>query len=243
MALKRRKIGLCAQCGVEAELRLVGTCEKCYRKKYENERKLGLRNKKKFGKPSEKVVGKCPQCSEEKLLMVQKKICSLCNSKNYYINNKEKVLERTGKRGREKTRRRRGIPLDSPPLIGKPGSGSIEKKGNRYYKVITKPGHPNARVCPKNHCHGRIYEHTYIMSNHLGRPLRKGESVHHKNGEGLDNRIENLELWYRGQPAGQRVEDKIAWCKEFLSHYGYTVSHSAVNHIGKPNKMVNTRWK
>jgi len=33
-----------------------------------------------------------------------------------------------------------------------------------------------------------------IMANMLGRPLRKGEWVRHKNGNTLDNRRENLEL-------------------------------------------------
>lgn len=143
----------------------------------------------------------CKQCANEKI-----------RNKPEEWKQKEKI------RHRIKARKKLGLStdlsisykrkrnLESWITITKPG-----------YVVIGRPTHPNAR---KN---GLIFQHVWIMSEHLGRPLNKGETVHHINGIRHDNRIENLELWHRGQPAGQRVEDKIRWCKEFLDQYGYDV--------------------
>jgi len=146
---------------------------------------------------------------------IGKYLCSSCYSKEL---DKADPLrkEKRRKYQREHARKKRGVPIDAPITKAPNGNGHLNKSG---YKVLTKKDHPNSSS------NGTILEHTFIMSIHLGRPLFKQETVHHKNGIRHDNRIENLELWSKNHGPGQRVEDKINFYKEFLEKYGYEVKN------------------
>lgn len=83
------------------------------------------------------------------------------------------------------------------------GGVPIEGKGGYLYIRETKGAKQKAH-------------HRYVMEQHLGRELFTHETVHHLNGDRKDNRIENLELWSKAQPYGQRVKDKVEHYIAFL---------------------------
>lgn len=64
--------------------------------------------------------------------------------------------------------------------------------GNRKARVYIYDGYEVVSTV-----NGRYFTHRRIMENYLGRPLTSDEIVHHKNGNKLDNRLENLELTSR----------------------------------------------
>jgi len=95
-------------------------------------------------------------------------------------------------------------------MVRKLGEGKEWHNSPAGYIVRYEPTNPNAGP------NGQVYEHRHVMSQRLGRPLRKGENVHHRNGKKHDNRPENLEIWASGQPAGQRVQDVAMWAVKWL---------------------------
>ena len=83
------------------------------------------------------------------------------------------------------------------------------------YITLKLPDHPNSNS------NGYVMEHTFVMSQTIGRPLNSRESVHHRNGIRDDNRPENLELWTSSKHHnGSRITDKIQWALEILNTYG-----------------------
>lgn len=92
------------------------------------------------------------------------------------------------------------------------GSLPPRKTAQGYVKVHDRE-HPRADKG------GFVVEHAKVMSEHLGRDLLPHENVHHMNGDRADNRIENLELWSRSQPCGQRVDDKLKHAFFLINEY------------------------
>lgn len=90
--------------------------------------------------------------------------------------------------------------------LGSPGRNPISEPGLRRC-IAKRDGY--VKVSLDNKFVG--LEHRLVMERELGRKLRNGETVHHKNGIRHDNRPENLELWSSNHGPGQLDSDLDIW--------------------------------
>lgn len=197
---------ICKDCGEEIKSRRAVQCDKCYCK-------IWFKN----NYVPRPVISHCISCGKIREKNSRRRThCNKCSTKEYLFHNPH-IAEKQKIYSRNYHRKKKGIDISKPLMRAEKGSGYLNADG---YRILCKLGNPNS-----TNSRGAIAEHTFVMSKHLGRPLSKNESVHHKNGIRSDNRIENLELWHKGQPSGQRVEDKLRWAIDFLEEYGYKVSN------------------
>lgn len=156
----------------------------------------------------------CSECKRVGLIIMNKELtlCIKCNRQKQEIANPDLANKRRDYLMKY-SRKKKGTDLNAPKRIKRGRWKTVQG-----YIMLWKPDNPNSDI------NGCIREHTFVMSEKLGRPLKPKENVHHINGIKDDNRIENLELWHKGQCSGQRLKEKLYWCKEFLLEYGYTVS-------------------
>jgi len=109
--------------------------------------------------------------------------------RTYNIPRKERVQSMRDKFGEQWTHHK------GERLIAK-RSGDKTRKTS-HIVLLKKPGHPNAN--PR----GYILEHRFVMAEKLGRPLRTEEIVHHKDGNPMNNALDNLEVRLRGYAEDQ----------------------------------------
>lgn len=114
-----------------------------------------------------KIVRQTPTCKASFQLT-----CETCDGDYLYFGSVNKASER-------RFCSRACLKIGSRGNLSPTWKGKVAK--NHDYRVLTINGM-------------RVLEHRHVMEQTLGRKLRPGETVHHKNTKRADNRPGNLEL-------------------------------------------------
>lgn len=98
----------------------------------------------------------------------------------------------------------------SRPCMYKNNGKNQKKKPERWR--IGKQGYIIGRVWEDGQSVFYRY-HRWLLEQHLGRKLLPSEVVHHKNGNKLDNRIENLKIMENGSHVKMHHTERRKKCK------------------------------
>tara|TARA_Y100000310_G_scaffold322887_1_gene382513 strand:+ start:210 stop:698 length:489 start_codon:yes stop_codon:yes gene_type:complete len=123
-----------------------------------------------------------------------------------------------------------GDPLFLPR--GENGSGHLNKRGYRIFSISDV----------------RKKEHRMIMESHLGRELESHEIVHHKDGNNLNNSLDNLEVMSIGDHSKihntKHFGCKIINCEGKHKGFGFCQKHYIrFRKYGDPNTVLVSHWK
>jgi hypothetical protein len=88
--------------------------------------------------------------------------------------------------------------------------GGVLKRAPGYILQLVAPDDPMHVMAQRS---GYVLQHRLVVARLIGRPLTSSESVHHINGNGRDNRPENLQL--RQHKHGRGVRHQCADCGSY----------------------------
>lgn len=109
--------------------------------------------------------------------------------------------------------------------MGRPSSGGHIRKfprHNTYYRLIS---------VTENGKRKQVFEHRLVIERHLGRKLLTSEIVHHKDGDGLNNSLDNLEVMNQSKHQNEHLMNGTKWDVEEaakLRSEGWTLEQIAV---------------
>lgn len=121
------------------------------------------------------------------------------------------ITEKQRQAGKHAWEKRRGQHLSLETRTKMSEAKKLHGKGHvkiRHdgYRALYYPDYPRSNK------EGYVMEHIYIMEQHIGRPLKENECVHHINFIRDDNRIENLKLMTKSEHMSYHM--RLRYAKE-----------------------------